>query len=154
MLNIESNDAYRVTRTKGANVRITKVKKGQKPYGQIRLKPKGKKGKMVAAIVSTYVDAKVYKAVDRASQITGKSPAQLVRQGLIREVSAILVTEELGIDQSVYALIERKPIGDRPTKIIKGLEKQIAKLEAELQETREQAGTINKLLSKVQKALN
>jgi hypothetical protein len=154
MLNIESNDAYRVTRTKGANVRITKVNKGQKPYGQIRLKPKGKKGKMVAAIVSTYVDAKVYKAVDRASQITGKSPAQLARQGLIREVSAILVTEELGIDQSVYALIERKPIGDKPTKIIKGLEKQIAKLEAELKETREQAGTINKLLSKVQKALN
>ena len=154
MLNIESNDAYRVTRTKGANTRITKVKKGGKPYGQIRLKPKGKKGKMVAAIVSTYVDAKVYKAVDRASQITGKSPAQLARQGLIREISAILVTEELGIDKSVYALIEQKPVASKPTKIIKGLEKQVAKLQAELKASQEQVASFNSLLAKVQKALN
>jgi hypothetical protein len=54
----------------------------------------------------------------------------------------------------VYALIEQKPVASKPTKIIKGLEKQVAKLQAELKASQEQVASFNSLLAKVQKALN
>lgn len=102
MLNID-NTSYTI-RTGSGNTRITKTKRGVKPYGQRRVKPVGLKGKFVSAVVSTYVDSKIYKALDTASGLTGKSHAQIIRQGLIREIGAIIVANELKLDMSLFAV--------------------------------------------------